>query len=106
MEAKEIKRSLFGKTELVKCSCCGKTIEVPTMYSDKERQALKPYCCTSVILIVQWLIHEGWHVRNLGVTDNHPYFCPDCWEDGTPEYQRSKNCNVWYEQVKKWINDD
>ena len=83
----------------VRCSLCGKTIEVPNI----DNKCLKPYCCATTVFVVQFLIHEGWHIRNLGVADNHPYFCPDCWTEGTPEFSRREYCNAWYEQSMEWL---
>lgn len=57
------------------------------------------------MFVAQYLIHEGWHIRDLGVTDRRPYFCPDCWKDGTPELSKREYCDDWYEQSMKWLNE-
>lgn len=94
------------KTRTVKCHKCGKTMEVPNMYSESTRdKVLSPYCCTTSVFTVQWLIHHGWHIRNLGLTDSHPYFCPDCFEEGTPEYEARDYGKQWCEQAESWLNE-
>lgn len=102
----EILSKLFPRKREVKCSKCGKKLIVPGMWSEKDRSTLKPYCCATTLLHVQWLICHGWHIRNLGIHDNHPYFCPDCWEEGTPEYQKAEFAEQWVEQAKKWMKDE
>lgn len=90
----------------VKCFKCGKKLEVPAMYSSKDREVLKPFCCATTVLHVQWMICHGWHIRNLGLTDSHPYFCPDCWKEGTPEYKKLECADQWVEQAKQWMNEN
>lgn len=104
MKIEELKNRLFNRVGTVKCYCCGKEIQVPNML-DKDKGELKPYCLSTILLLEQWLIHEGWHIRDLGRTDNHPYFCPDCWKKGTPEVHRADYCDEWYEQAKAWMNE-
>ena len=103
MTKQEFFARLNKPTETVKCSVCGKTIEVPKLYLDRERAILKPYCCAGTVFIEQYLIHEGWHIRDLGPADRHPYFCPDCWEGGTPEISRRPYCDDWYKQSHEWL---
>lgn len=104
MTREEFLARLRKPTETCRCFKCGKTIEVPKLYLQKDRDAcLKPYCCAATVFMVQYLIHEGWHVRNLGLSDRHPYFCPDCWKEGTPEYSRSAYCDDWYQQSQEWL---
>lgn len=103
MAREGIMRLLNRRTGTVKCSQCGKEIEVPEIYLDKDRAILKPYCCAGTVFLVQYLIHEGWHIRNLGLFDSHPYFCPDCWVEGTPEYTRRPYCDDWYNQSQDWL---
>lgn len=97
--------SLHNRRGEVKCHCCGKKLEVPNMYKDADRRKLQPYCCATSLLHVQWLIHHGWHVRNLGLHDPHPFFCPDCWKDGTPEYGKREYCETWCQQAQDWMNE-
>lgn len=99
----DFKRLLYGKDHKVKCHKCGKEMLIPNMMRTETRdKVLHPYCCAYTIFTVQWLLHHGWHVRNLGVTDSHPYFCPDCWEEGTPEYSKSAEGKQWCEQAEAW----
>lgn len=99
----DFKRILYGKTNIVKCHKCGKTIEVPNMYNDKVRKkVLSPYCISAILFSEQWLMYHGWHIRNLGVTDCNPYICPDCWVEGTPEYSKSAEGKQWCEQAEEW----
>lgn len=104
IERKKNTGRMFPKISKCKCSVCGKEILVPNP-TEKERTIFNPYCCSTVVLVVQYLIHEGWHIRNLGVTDNHPYFCPDCWKKGTPEYSKAPYNEEWYKQAKEWMED-
>ena len=98
--------SIINKTTHdCKCSKCGKVIKVPNLVSDKNKKCLNPFCCAFTVFVVQYLIHEGWHVRDLGITDRHPYFCPDCWEEGTPEFSKREYCDDWYKQSMKWLNE-
>lgn len=90
----------------VKCSCCGKPLVVPNLFGKKVREVLKPFCCATTVLHVQWLIYHGWHVRNLGLHDSHPYFCPDCWKEGTPEYSKSEECEAWCKQAQAWLDNN
>lgn len=102
----DFKKIMTSKTHSVKCHKCGKKLEIPNMMRTKTRDAvLRPYCCTYTLFTVQWLVNHGWHVRNLGVTDNHPYLCPDCWEEGTPEYSKAEHGKQWCEQAQAWLED-
>ena len=103
MTREEFFSELHKPTTTVKCSVCGKTIEVPKLYLNGERECLKPFCCAATVFTAQYLIHEGWHIRNLGITDSHPYFCPDCWKEGTPEFSRREYCDDWYQQSQEWL---
>lgn len=108
MTLKELreKYGLNKRTEVVKCSVCGKELQVPSMYSEKDRTAyLKPYCPTAVILVCQWLIHHGWHVSSIEARPPHQYYCPDCFPKGTPEYHKSSACDAWCEQAEKWMKE-
>lgn len=94
------------KTRHVRCRKCGKEIEIPNLALEKTRkEVLSPFCCAYTLFTVQWLVHHGWHVRDLGLTDSHPYFCPDCWEDGTPEYEKRDYGEVWCKQAQAWMNN-
>lgn len=96
-------KTLYEKDYKVKCHKCGREMLMPNlMKTETMEKILHPYCCTFTSFIVQWLIHHDWHVRNLGVTDNHPYFCPDCWEEGTPEYKAFDCGREWCEQAEEW----
>ena len=104
---RKIIASMASKTCTVKCHKCGKTIEVPNMVrEDVRNKVLFPYCCATTVFIVQWLIHHGWHIRNLGVTDRHPYICPDCFEEGTPEYKANDYGKQWCEQAESWLKEE
>ena len=101
-------RKRFGmdsRVGKVKCKKCGKELEVPNMYAEKERQLLKPYCPTTVILVVQWLIKHGWHVTNREANPSGAYLCPDCYE-GQPEYSRSEACDAWCKQAEAWMKEN
>lgn len=100
MKKEDIYNLLYSRRNKVRCSECGKEIGVPNVYNEKERSKLSPYCCAASIFIVQWLIHHGWHVRNLGISDSHPYYCDDCWVVGTPEYSRTEYGDSWCSQVE------
>lgn len=90
---------------IVKCSKCGSTLGVPNLMQQNTREKiLSPYCCAFTLFCVQWLIHHGWHVRNLGLTDCHPYLCPDCWEEGTPEYEKQDYGEEWCKQAQVWLD--
>lgn len=103
MTKEEISKLLYGKPHVVKCYKCGKTMEIPNLMNVETRnKVLSPYCCSFVVFCVQWLIHHGWHVRNLGVTDSHPYFCPNCFEEGTPEFKAHEYGKQWCEQAEEW----
>lgn len=73
-------RKKFGlgkRSNEVKCSVCGKTMTVPTMYSENVRNdVLHPFCATATILISQWLMHHGWHVSSIEANPPHMYYCP------------------------------
>lgn len=96
--------NIRNKPNKVKCSVCGKELEVPNMYSEKDRSKLSPFCCAATVFTVQWLVHHGWHVRNLGLHDSHPYYCNDCWVDG-PEYEKKEYGASWCEQLEKLLNN-
>lgn len=103
----DFKRFLYGKAHKVKCHKCGKEMLIPNMMSSETRnEVLDPYCCAYTSFCVQWLVHHGWHVRNLGVTDSHPYFCPDCWEEGTPEYEAKDYGEQWCKQAQAWVEQN
>ena len=91
----------------VKCHKCGKTLDIPNMYSEKERNAvLKPYCCATTVLIVQWLIHHGWHVTTHDANPAGAFFCPDCFPKGQPEYSRSAAGQDWCKQAEQWMKEN
>lgn len=87
----------------VKCYKCGKELEAPRMFSEKERDAvLKPYCCASTVLTTQWLIYHGWHVTKHEATPSGAYLCHDCYE-GQPEFSRQPYCEDWCKQAEAWM---
>lgn len=99
----DFKRFLYCKDHKVKCLECGKEMLIPNMMrEDTRNKVLHPYCCAFTLFAVQWLLHHGWHVRDLGLHDTHPYFCPDCWEEGTPEYSKHDAGKQWCEQAEAW----
>ena len=108
MTTKELreKYGLDSRVGLVKCKSCGKELEVPNMYGEKERALLEPYCPTTVILTVQWLIHHGWHVTKHEANPPGAFFCPDCFPKGQPEYTKSICCEDWCNQAEKWMKDN
>ena len=87
----------------VKCKKCGKELEIPNMFSEKERDAvLKPYCCSTTVLIIQWLIHHGWHVTSREANPAGAYLCSDCYE-GQSEYSRHPYGEDWCKQAEAWM---
>lgn len=91
----------------VKCSRCGKELEVPNMYSEKERNAvLSPYCCATTVLHVQWLIHHGWHVTTYEADPAAAFFCPDCFPKGQPEFSRRPYGADWCRQAEAWMKEN
>lgn len=40
--------------------------------------------------------------RKCTVTDDHPYFCPDCWKEGTPEYKDFDYGREWCKQAEEY----
>lgn len=104
MIREEILKAIYSKPHTIKCSKCGKTMEVPNLMNEETRdKVLSPYCCTFTVFLCQWLIHHGWHIRNLGIGDSHPYFCPDCFKEGTPEYEARDYGKQWCEQAEAWV---
>lgn len=102
-------RKRFGmdsRVGKVKCNKCGKELEIPNMFSEKERNAvLKPYCCATTVLISQWLIHHGWHVTSRDANPSGAYLCPDCYE-GQPEYSRHPHGEDWCKQAEEWMKEN
>ena len=86
----------LNKDHKIKCHKCGREMLIPNLMKPETRKKIFTF------FLIQWLIYHGWHVRNLGVTDNHPYFCPDCWEEGTPEYKAFDCGREWCEQAEEW----
>ncbi len=105
---KEIRKKFGMNSRIgkVKCFSCGKELEVPNMYRQKDIRNLDPYCPTTVILHVQWLIKHGWHVTKYEANPPGAFFCGDCFKKGTPEYRRSQCCDTWCEQAEKWMNEN
>ena len=103
-ELKE-KIGLNSRVGKVKCCRCGKTLDTPNMYG-KDLAILEPYCCAATVLIVQWLIHYGWHISTIEANPPHMYYCPDCFPKGTPEFHKSAECDAWCEQAEKWMKEN
>lgn len=100
---KEILNQLNAPTQKVKCSKCGKIIEIP----NPPNKTLKNWgCYTYTIFQVAYLISNNWHIRNRGVTDNHPFFCPDCWDGTEPEFTRHPLVGIWVEKSKEWLKNN
>ena len=98
---------LDKRSHEVKCSVCGKTMTVPTMYSEKVRnEVLHPFCATATILTSQWLMHHGWHVSSIEANPPHMYYCPDCFPKGTPEYHESPHAAEWCKQAEEWMKKE
>lgn len=107
MTKEEILKLLYGKPYIVKCYKCGKAMEIPNLMDDETRNnILSPFCFSFIAFIEQWLIHHGWHVRNLGIGDKHPYFCPDCFEEDTPEYEARDYGEQWCKQAEAWVKSN
>ena len=102
-ELKE-KLGMNSRTQKCKCKVCGKEIDIPNMYG-KNLEILTPYCPTGTVLIVQWLIHHGWHCLTHEATPSGAFLCPDCYQ-GQPEYHKGKACDVWCEQAEKWMKEN
>lgn len=105
MNYTEIKKRLGmnSRTETVKCSYCGKELTIPNMYKRKDLDILKPYCGAATLLTVQWMIHHGWHITTQG---DELFYCPDCFPEGTPEYQEAPYAKDWCEQAEKWMKEN
>lgn len=98
---------LNSRVGKVTCKVCGKELKVPNMYSKKERDiVLKPYCCATTVLHVQWLIHHGWHVSSYEANPAGAFYCPNCFPKGTPEFSRREYGKDWCEQAEKWMNEN
>lgn len=95
-----------SRTQTVKCSCCGKELTVPNMYRGKDLHNLKPYCCASTVLIVQWMLHHGWHVTTMEADPPGAYYCQDCFPEGTKEFHKMEAATSWCEQAEKWMNEN
>ena len=108
MDYAEIKKRLGmnSRTETVKCSCCGKELTVPNMYKRKDLDILKPYCGAATVLTIQWMIHHGWHITALDAHHKSYFYCPDCFPEGTPEYQEAPYAKDWCEQAEKWMKEN
>lgn len=98
-------KDIRSRKKIAKCAVCSDEIEFPFLREVDRKKVLSPYCCTGTVFITQWLIHHGWHVRNLGIDDSHPFICPNCWKEGTPEYTAKEYGKEWCEQAEKWMNE-
>ena len=100
MKLKEFYQMMNAPTQKAKCFKCGKELEFPNPPGD----LLKSWGCFSfAVFIIANLMVNGWHVRNSGITDRHPYFCPDCWDNSEPEYQKHPKTDEWVEKGKEWL---
>lgn len=108
MDYSEIKKRLGmnSRTETVKCSRCGKELTVPNMYREEDLKGLNPYCPTSTVLIVQWILHHGWHVATMRANPPGAYYCPDCFPEGTREFHETEDAAPWCEQAGKWMREN
>ena len=98
---------LDSRVGKVRCKVCGKELEVPNMYREEERNAvLTPYCSTTTVLHVQWLIGHGWHVSTYDAEPAGAFYCPDCFPKGTPEYSQRPYCKDWCEQAGRWMREN
>jgi len=100
------KFGLDSRVGKVRCKKCGKEMEVPNMYGSEERALLEPFCCSTVVLHVQWLIHHGWHVAKHEATPSGAFLCEECYTPGIPEYTKSPYCEKWCEQAEAWMRDN
>lgn len=97
---KDFLAEMQNPTMKVKCFKCGKEIELP----NPSIKIINSWGCASkAMFIVANLISQGWHIRNRGITDNHPYYCPDCWDGTEPEYTRHPITEIWVEKGKEWL---
>ena len=99
---KEILKRLNAPTQKVRCCKCGKEMEMP---NPPSKVIYSWGCSSAVIFMVANLIVNGWHIRNRGVTDNHPIFCQDCWDNKEPEYIKLPLADEWVEKGKEWLRN-
>lgn len=90
----------------VTCKGCGCSLEVPNMYSEKSRKVLQPYCPSTVMLHIQWLLHHGWHITKHEANPLQTFFCPNCFPDGQSEYKQFHEFDPWIEQASKWMKEN
>lgn len=89
-------------TQKVKCFRCGKELEIP----NPPIKVLESWgCMAKTVFVVANLLDNGWHIRNRGITDNHPYFCPDCWDCKDEEYHKLRGSDEWVRKGKNWLKE-
>lgn len=94
-----------SKTSKVRCFKCWKELEMPNMLSEKLRkEVLRPYCPTGTVFTIGWLITHGWHCTRHEADPSGAFLCPDCYEEGTPEYIKTKFVDDWCKQAEDWMN--
>lgn len=99
------KFGLDSRVGRVACKSCGKELEVPNMYG-KERELLTPFCGSTVMLHIHWLLYHGWHVTNREANPPDTYFCPNCFPKGQPEYKLYHDYDPWIEQASTWMKEN
>ena len=45
-------------------------------------------------------------LRDRGISDNHPFYCPDCWDDTEPEYSKHPKSDEWVEKGNEWLKEN
>ena len=99
---KEFLNKINEPTQKVRCFKCGGELEFPNPPSE----LLNSWgCITKVVFTVANLIANGWHVRNRGIHDNHPYYCPKCWDGTEPEYGKHPLSDEWVKKGEKWFHE-
>ena len=107
MKAGEIFKDFLAEmqkpTQKVKCYKCGMEIEYP----NPPIKVVNSWgCATKTVFINAYIIVNGWHVRNRGITDNHPFYCPDCWDGMEPEYSKHPKSDEWVEKGNEWLKEN
>lgn len=99
---KDLLLRINAPTMKVSCSQCGKELLLP----NPPIKVLESWgCMAKTVFVVANLIDNGWHVRNRGITDRHPYFCPDCWTGSEEEYHKLRYSDEWVAKGKQWLKE-